>query len=101
MWRTIFSIFSYPCKVTDVLADVMLDVEADMLPDIGMIAMDTPAIALEFMVPVPGDVGVLADELAVLISGLMSVIDVGMLADEDMNSLAAVMTPLRSALPAP
>ena len=46
-------------------------------------------------------VGVLADLLAVLVIDVVTAIDVDMLADENVNGLAAVMTPLEFTLPAP
>ena len=46
-------------------------------------------------------VGVLADLLAVLVIDVVTAIDVDMLADENENGLAAVMTPLEFTLPAP
>ena len=50
-----------------------------------------------------GDVriGVLADLLTVLVIDVVTAIDVGMLADENENGLAAVMTPLEFTLSAP
>ena len=50
-----------------------------------------------------GDVwiGVLADLLAVLVIDVVTAIDVDMLADENANGLAAVMTPLEFTLSAP
>ena len=57
----------------------------DMSIDIGIIVMATPAITLAFVVGVSRAVNML---------DVTTVIDVGMLADENANRLAAVMTPL-------
>ena len=64
----------------------------DMSIDIGIIVMATPAITLAFVVGVSRAVNML---------DVTTVIDVGMLADENANRLAAVMTPLEFTLPAP
>ena len=48
MWRAVFRSFSPPCVVTDVLADLMIGAGVDMLSDIEIIVMATPAINLEF-----------------------------------------------------
>ena len=97
VWATIFSKFSYPCEVTDALADGMIVVDVDVFPDIGIIVMATPSITLEFVVGVIYD----ADVLTVVIIGVVSATDVDMLADENVNGLAVAMTPLESTLPAP
>ena len=112
MWRAIF-IFTQPCSVTDVLCDVMIGVGVDMFPDdilgvgidmltgMDIIVVATP-ITLEF-VAYAGDVRTDGSDglLAVPITDLMTAIDVDMLADENENDLAAVMTPLEFTLSAP
>ena len=84
-------------------ADGMFGV--DMLSDMEIIAMATPAVTLPFVVEVAYVEGVLVDVLTgvltVIISDVVSVIDVDMLADKNVNRLAAVMTPLEFTLPAP
>ena len=76
------------------LKDVMLDVVADMLPDTDIIAMDTPAITLEFVGEIAYAAGVLTDVSAVPITGVVPDTDVDILNDENLNGLAAVMTRL-------
>ena len=77
----------------------------DMLSGMEIIVMATPAIALAFVVGVAYAedvlVGLLTDGLTVVISDVVSAIDVDMLADKNVNRLAAVMTPLEFTLPAP
>ena len=70
--------------------------------------MDPPAITLEVVVGViVGWVGVsytvdvLADLLAVLVIGVVPVIGVEMIADENINVLAAVVTSSEFTLPSP
>ena len=92
----IFNIISYPCEVTDVISDVKFDVK--MLSVIGIIVRDTPTITLEFVVGVAYAVDVVTDLLAVIFVDVLSVI---MSVDENVNGLAAVMTPLDFTLPAP
>ena len=46
VWATIFSKFSYPSDVNDALADGMLVIDVDVLPDIGILVMATPSITL-------------------------------------------------------
>ena len=89
MWSTIFSSFSHLCEMTDVLAGLMLVVGVDM--------MAATVITLGSMVGVAYIVGV----LAVLISDSVTAIDVDILADENVNGLAAVMTPLEFNLSSP
>ena len=86
------------------MADGMLGV--DMLPGMEIIVMATPAITLAVVVGVVYAedvlVDLLADVLTVVMSDVVSVIDaVDMLANENVNRLAAVMTPLEFTLPAP
>ena len=61
----------------------------------------TPAITLKFLLGVVCVVDVLTDILDVVIIDVVSTIDVDMLADENVNGLAAVMTPLEFTLPSP
>ena len=81
------------------MADGMLGV--DMLPGMEIIVMATPAIILAFVVGAVYAEDVLVDLLTVILSDVVSAIDVGMLVDENANRLAAVMTPLEFTLPAP
>ena len=110
MWIAIFvSIFSHPCTVADVLADVIPGVgvdtdvalDADLLSDMGAIVMDSPAITLDVVVVVACAVDLLSGLLTVLIIGVVSAIDADMFDDEDVNGLVAVMTPLEFTLSAP
>ena len=111
MWIAIFSSVSHPCEVTDVLDvvtfEVSVDTMTDVMFDVGMlslmeiIVMATPAITLEFSVGAVCVVDVLTDILDVVIIDVVSTIDVDMLADENVNWLAAVMTPLEFTLPSP
>ena len=97
MWRAIFIRFSHPCEVNDVMTNVILGVCVDMLPGVDIIVMATPAINLEFVVG-----GAYANVPAVVIFDVVSAIDVvDVLADENVNGLAAVMTPLEFTLSAP
>ena len=97
IWSAMFISFSHPCAVADVPADGMLGVGVDMLPGVEIIVMATPAINLEFVVG-----GAYADVLAVAIFDVVSAIDVvDVLTDENVNGLAAVMTPLEFTLSAP
>ena len=75
MWSAIFSSLSHPCVVTDELTDVIVGV--DMLSEM------------------------IAGMPAIVIIDVVSATDVDMLADENVNGLAAVMTPLGFALPSP
>ena len=79
------------------MAAVMFEVDVDILYVMKIIGMDTPKITLEFVVRVTYSVGV----LDVVITGVVTAIDVDMLADENVNGLTAVMTPLELTLPAP
>ena len=85
----------------DILTELILDVGFEMLPDIEIIVMVTPTIVLEFVVETVYAGDVLADALPVLITVVAPAIDVDMLADENLNGLAAVMTPLEFTLSSP
>ena len=75
----------------DVLTDVMVDVDVDMSGDVGMIiVVATVVITLDFAVPVPYAVGV----VAVVISCGVFDIGVDILADVSVFFLAAVTTAL-------
>ena len=101
--------------MTDVIGDGMIIVRVDMLSEevviggavdmlseIENIVMPTPAITLEFVVAIAYSGDVLADVLSVLITDVVTAIDVvDMLADENANGLAAVMTPLEFNSPSP
>ena len=76
------------------LPDVILGIGMDMLAGIGITVVSTPVITSEFVVGVADAGDVLADVLAVLIVDVGSAIDVDMLADENRNGWAAVMTGL-------
>ena len=87
-------------------ADAMLGVGVDMLSGMEIIVMTTPAITLEFVVGVAGAEDVLVDllagALAVIIGGVVPAIGVvDMLADENVNRLAAMTPPSEFTLPAP
>ena len=75
----------------------ILVVSDDMLSDMEIIAVTTPPITLDFVVRISYAV----DVLTVLIIDVVSAIDVDMLADENFNGLAAVMTRLEFTLSAP
>ena len=77
----------------DMLSKLMFDIGVDMLSDIDIIVEDTAAIDLEFVV--------LAGLLTVLLIDHVTAIDVNMLADENANSLAAVVTPSEFTLTTP
>ena len=82
MWSSTFTSFLHPCAVTDVMIDVGVDTLDDTILGVG-VDMST-------------------DELAVPIIDVVSVTDVDMLADdENVNVLAAVMTPLGFTLSSP
>ena len=83
------------------LKDVMFDVAVDMLPDTDIVAMDTPAITLDFVVEIASAAGVLTDVSAVPITDVVPGTDVDILNDENVNGLAAVMTPLELTLSSP
>ena len=108
--------FSQSCAATDVSADILsevmlgadilsktiLGVIVDMLSeamvenlsDKDMLVLSTP-VTLEFVVTVSYTADVMAGVLDIII------IDVDMLADENVNGLSAVMTSLENALSAP
>ena len=95
----IFNGFSQPCEVTTVLDDIMFGAAIDMLSDdIEIIVMTIPAVTLEFVVV---GAAYAVDVLTVLIIEVVPAIDIDMLADENTNGFAAVMTPLEFTLPAP
>ena len=97
MWSATFRSFSHSCVMNDVLADLMLGAGVDMLSDIGIIVMAIPSITLEleFMVGVVVDVraDLLSDLLTVRVIGFVTASDIDILADENVNGLAAAMTP--------
>ena len=81
--------------MTDILADGMFDVGVDMFSDdIEIIAMDAPAIILEFVVEIAYAGDVLTDVLTVLISDVVTVIEVDMLTDENVIGLTVAMNRL-------
>ena len=84
--------------MTDVLTDLIFGVGVDMLSDMDLIAMVTPAFFLELVVAVWADVP--AGWLTVLMNDFVIAIEVGMLTDENLNGLAAAMTPLEFTLSA-
>ena len=108
--------FSQSCAATDVSADILsevmlgadilsktiLGVIVDMLSeamvenlsDKDMLVLSTP-VTLEFVVTVSYTADVMAGVLDIII------IDVDMLADENVNGLSAVMTSLENTLTAP
>ena len=104
MWTAIFTSNSQPCAVTDVLTDAMLGVGVDtmsavildvaMLSDMGIVVMTTPEITLEFVVGVAYAVDMVPGELFIIIIDIVSAIDIGMFADENVHGLAAVITPV-------
>ena len=102
-WITIFSRFSHPCTVTDVLANGMLAVVVVMLSGMEIIVVESPTITLESFVGVTDVVEVVevVEVIGMLIIDVATAIDVDILADENVNGLAAVMTPLEFTLPAP
>ena len=81
-----FISFSHICVVTDTLACVMIVVAVDMSPDMEIIVMAIPTIALEF-VGVAYVADVLADVLEAVIIGAVPAIDADMLAGENVNGL--------------
>ena len=101
MWRAIFISFSHPYEEVDSLTDVMFGISVHMLPDMENIVATTPAITGAFVAGEAYVVDALTDVLTVVIIGALSAIDVDTLAGENVNDLAAVMTPLEFTLPAP
>ena len=73
MWSAIFTSFSHPCVMSGVLADVIWGVVVNMLSDV----------------------------MTVAIIDVVSATDVDILTDENVNDLAAVMTPLEFTLSGP
>ena len=82
-------------------ADGMLVVDVDMLSGMEIIVMTIPEITLAFVVGVAYAEDVLVDLLTVITIDVVSAIDVAMLAGENVDGLAAVMTSLEFALPSP
>ena len=80
--------------ILDVDPGVLIDVAIDMLPDIEIIAMDAPAIILEFVVEIAYAGDVLTDVLTVLISDVVTVIGVAMLTDDNVIGLTVAMNRL-------
>ena len=81
--------------MTDILADGMFGVGVDMFSDdIESIAMDTPAIILEFVMELAYTRDVSTDVLTVLISDVVTVIGVDMLTDENVIGLTVAMNRL-------
>ena len=86
----------------DMFPDGMLDVSAaDMLTDIRIVVMATPAATLELVVGLVYSVDVLLDVLSVVVIDVVPGIDVDMLTDENENGLADVLTPLDFTLSSP
>ena len=85
--------------VTKVLADVMLGV--GMSSGMEIIVMVPPAVTLAFVVGLAYAKDLLADLLAIITIDVVFAIDVAMLAGENVDGLAAVMTSLEFALPSP
>ena len=88
------------------MPDLMIGVGVDMLSDamlsvMEIIAMATPAITLEFVGSVSYVTDVLTGVLTVLIIGVVTAMDVDILADGSGNGLAAVMTPFEFTLSSP
>ena len=92
-----FLTYSHPCEVTEVLDGVKFDVDVDMLSDMEIAVMLTLEITLEFLVGIAYAVDVLTDllnNLSAVLIVVVSTADVVILADENFNDLAAVMTTL-------
>ena len=79
--------------MTDVPADGITVVRVDMLT--------APSIILKFVVKISYAAGVLTDVSAVPITDVVPGTDVDILNDENVNGLAAVMTPLELTLSSP
>ena len=102
IWIMISRSCTHPCEVNDSLVDRMLAVGVGVFSGMGIIVMTIPAITLEFVVGAGADaVDVLTDLLTVPIIDVVSDIDVDMFADENVNGLAVMMTPLEFTLSAP
>ena len=112
---------SYPCTVTDAIADGMLEVGVDMVTrfclafildiltdvvvgvnartlsdddDIVKTAMDNPMIILELLTDIACTGDVSTDMLTFLVTDVVPAINVAMLGDENTNGLAVTITPL-------
>ena len=81
----------------DMLSELILGVNFDMLSDMEIILMMNPGITLGSVV----SVAYVVDVLTVLIIDSVTAIDVSTLAGENVNGLAAVMTPLEFNLSSP
>ena len=107
MWSAIFSSLSHCNTVTDVIDDGMIVVKVDVLSElildvvVDILPVTAPAITLEFVVEIAYTGDVSAGMFVVLIIDVVTGIDVDMLADENVNGLVAVMTPLDPTLLAP
>ena len=82
----------------DIDLGVMIAVGVCMLIDAKLVAMDTPGITLEFVVEMAYAGDALTDVSAVPITEVVSGTDVDILANENVNGLAVVMTALESTL---
>ena len=88
--------------VMDVLTVAMLGVGVDLLIDLGIMAVATTVIDLEFAVGISCDVDVMAGVWAGVIIGVVTdMIGVDVLNDMNVNGLTGVMTVLDFALPSP
>ena len=98
--------------VTDVIAGMLIGDGADpkmsavllgvgMLSNMGIVLMATPAGTIEFVERVVYALDVFACLLDVMIIDAVSAIDIGILADENIDDLVAVMTPVELTWPAP
>ena len=76
------------------MKDLMILVVVDLLSGMDIVSMTTLSITLEFMETVAYVVDVLVDGPTVLIIEVVTAIGVDILAGENGNGLAAVMTPL-------
>ena len=111
MWIAIFSSTPQPCAVSDVLTDVMIGVGVgmvrtimcgvDMLHGVGIVVVTAPVITLEFVVGVTYAVDMLVGLLVATIIDVVPAIDIDILADESVDGLAAVMTPVEFTLLSP
>ena len=111
MWIAIFSIIPHPLEVSDVLTGIILSggvdmmiaviLDVDMLSDMEVVVMATPAITLEFVVGLTYAEDLPTDLLAVIIIDIIPAIDTDIFFDGDMEGLAAAMTPVEFTLPVP
>ena len=83
--------------MADSLVGAIFGVGADMLSDMEIVVVATLAIAVEFVAGEAYPVDALTDVMV----GAVSTIDVDMLANENDNGLAAVMTLSEFTLPPP